>query len=265
LAERGYRLLLVDRRQKQLEELCATITARHSVAAQPCAVDLCKRDEVERLAKQLQEIADLELLVNNAGFGSMDYFVDTDALNLVDMVDVHVAAPVMLTRAALPGMIQRNRGAIINVSSMSAWFQSAGNVQYGATKTFLAVFSAALHQELRGTNVRVQALCPGFVRTEFHDAHTMRGFKRRGVPLARYWMSADNVVDCSLRGLATRRVIVIPGLGYRILGRLAQMPMLQPVVQWVTRWPRTAPTIEVEEVIEHSLASAPIPGIAKTQ
>jgi short-subunit dehydrogenase len=240
LAERGHRLLLVDRRRKQLDQLARTIVGRHGVAAEPCVVDLTCRHEVEDLAQRLQHTPDLELLVNNAGFGRMDYFFDTDANFLVDMVDVHVAAPVILTRAALPGMLQRDRGAIINVSSISAWLQSAGNVQYGATKTFLTVFSTALNQELRGTNVRVQALCPGFVRTEFHDSHAMRGFKLRGGPPARFWMSADEVVNYSLRKLSAKQVIVIPGLAYRILGRLAQMPLLQPLIQWATRWPRFA-------------------------
>src|SRR5262245_50214117 len=150
LAERGYRLLLVDRRQKQLEQACESITARHGVSADPCTVDLCKRDEVQGLAKRLEQTADLELLVNNAGFGTRDYFFDTAARDLADMVDVHVVAPVILTRAVLPGMIERNRGAIINVSSAAAWFHSAGNVAYGSTKCYLAVFSMALQQELRG-------------------------------------------------------------------------------------------------------------------
>ncbi len=77
----------------------------------PSVIDLCKRKEVERLAKRLEQIADVELLVNNAGFGTVDYFVDTDASYLVGMVDVHVVAPTILTQAVLPGMIERNRGA----------------------------------------------------------------------------------------------------------------------------------------------------------
>lgn len=240
LAERGYRLLLVDRRQKQVEQVCETITARHGVAADPCAVDLCKREHVEELAKRLEQMRDLELLVNNAGFGCIDHFVDTHAKHVMDMVDVHVVAPTILTRAAIPGMIRRNRGAIINVSSLSAWFQSAGNVSYGATKCFLAVFSMALQQELRGTDVRVQALCPGFVRTEFHDAESMKGFNLRCAPAAHLWMSPDEVVNCSLRRLSSNQVVVIPGFGYSLVGRLARMPVLQPLMRWVTRVPRLA-------------------------
>jgi uncharacterized protein len=242
LAERGYRLLLVDRRQKQLEQVCESMTAQHGARAEPWVADLCNRGEVERLAKRLDQTADLELLVNNAGFGTLDYFVDTDAKCLVDMADVHVVAPIVLTRAVLPGMIERNRGAIINVSSLSAWFQSAGNVHYGSMKCFLAVFTTALAQELRGTNVRVQALCPGLIRTGFHDAESMKGFNLRCATAAHLWMSPDEVVNCSLRRLSGKQVIVIPGLWYSVLGRLAQMPMLQPLMQWIMQVPRLPPS-----------------------
>jgi len=260
LAERGFRLLLVDRRQTQLEQLCEAITSRHGTPAEPCTVDLCQREEVEGLARRLEQTANLELLVNNAGFGTRDYFFDTAARDLLDMVDLHVAAPVMLTRAALPGMIERKGGAIINVSSLAAWFQSAGNVPYGSTKCFLAVFTMALHQELRGTNVRVQALCPGMVRTDFHATPRLQGVSLGFAPAQRFWMSADKVVNCSLRRLSSKHVLVIPGLGNRIVGRLAQMPLLQPFMQWMARGPR------LKRRTAQGLADCPAPafGIAKS-
>lgn len=230
LAQRGYRLLLVDRREEQLQQICAEMTARYGVAAEPRAVDLSRREEIESLAQRLHQLSKVELLVNNAGFGTMDYFVDMDISQHLDMIHVHVLTPTMLTRAVLPGMIQRDQGAIINVSSLGAWSYTAGNVQYASTKTYLAVFSQALAHELDGTNVRVQALCPGFVRTDFHDAAGMRGFDLRQVP-ARLWMSADAVVECSLRRLSGNKVIVFPGLRNRILGRLMQMPLFQPFVR----------------------------------
>jgi short-subunit dehydrogenase len=230
LAERGFSLLLVDRREKQLQEICAAITTRHGVAAEPCAMNLCQQDVVEALARRLSQLPHLALLVNNAGFGTTDYFVEIEMNQHVDMVRLHVLTPMMLTRAVLPGMIERDRGAIINVSSLAAWSYSAGNVQYAATKTYLAVLSESLQEELYGTNVRVQALCPGFVRTEFHDAEGMKDFDFRRVP-RRMWMSADDVVNCSLRKLSGRRVIVFPGMRYRLLGRLMQMPLFQPFVR----------------------------------
>lgn len=248
LAQRGYRLLLVDRRQSQLEQVCASISAEHGVSAEPYAADFCNREEVEQLAKQLKQMTDLELLVNNAGFGTINHFVDTDANLLMSMVDVHVATPMILSHAVLPGMIDRDCGAIINVSSLSAWFHSAGNAHYGSTKICLAAFSMALAEELRGTNVRVQALCPGFVRTEFHKAASMKGFERCS-PAAHMWATADDVAECSLRRLSSKQVIVVPGLGYRMIGRFARMPLLQPLMQRIARVPRL-PSNRVQQRVE---------------
>jgi uncharacterized protein len=260
LAERGYRLLLVDRRRKQLEQVCESIAARYGTSVDTWTADLTQREDVQKLAKALAQIPDVELLVNNAGFGTIEYFVDTAPNYVADMADVHIVAPMILTRAVLPGMMERNRGGIINLSSMAAWFQSAGNAEYGATKCCLAVFSQSLHQELRGTGVRVQALCPGFIRTEFHNAESMNGFHLRCAPAGHLWMTAEEVVDCSLRRFG-KQVIVIPGFWYRILGRLAQMPVLQPLMRRLAAVPRgapiPAPTVESAPAPAYSVAELP--------
>lgn len=268
LAARGYRLLLVDRRPEQLERVCESIAGQHRISAEAYAADLSNREEVQRLAQRLGQMEDVELLVNNAGFGTVDHFVDTDPALLTGMIDVHIAAPMMLTHSVLPGMLNRNSGAIINVSSVSAFFHSAGNAHYGATKICLAVFSMALHEELRGTNVRVQALCPGFVRTEFHKAESMKGFARCS-PTNNLWSSPDEVVECSLRRLSSKQVIVIPGYGYRIIGRLARMPLLQPLMQRITRVargvPNTAqPLAQLEEQMQVVLPCTEAPLRAET-
>ena len=260
LAERGFRLLLVDRREPQLRQHCEALAARFGVVAEPYAVDLCKREELESLAQRLSQMPDLELLVNNAGFGTTDYFVDIEASQHVDMIHLHVLTPTLLTRAVLPGMLERDRGAIINVSSLGAWSHSAGNVQYSATKTYLAVFSQTLNEELVGTNVRVQALCPGFVRTEFHAADGMKDFDAQGVP-AHMWMSAEFVVECSLRKLTGRRVIVFPGLRYRLLGRLMQMPLFQPFVRRMTSFKRPPK----QQRVNRSTTARPAPPAAENR
>jgi short-subunit dehydrogenase len=259
LAQRGFNLLLIDRRAEPLQQTCKTISSRLGVSAEPCAVDLSKPTEVESLAQRIGRMADVELLVNNAGFGTTEYFVDIEASQHVDMINVHVLTPMLLTRAVLPGMIERNRGAIINVSSLAAWSYSAGNVHYAATKTYLAVLTQSLQDELQGTSVHVQALCPGFVRTEFHAADGMKGFDMQGVP-RRMWMSAEDVVECSLRKLGSRQVIVFPGLRYRFLGRLMQMPLFQPFVRRMTTRRRAR---KIQKAMPPSTEVPPTPGVAE--
>ena len=165
---------------------------------------------MERVAEFIRELAGLELLVNNAGFGTMGRFADGEVQPQTDMNRVHVLAAVRLARAVLPGMIERDCGGIINVSSMGAWLACAGNVQYAATKAYLNTFSEGLQDELRHTRVRVQALCPGFTLTGFHDAAPMGPFDRADIPKS-LWMSAEDVVDFSLKMLGKNRVIVVPG------------------------------------------------------
>ena len=158
-------------------------------------------------------MANLNILVNNAGFGSSGPFAEKD-IDLQDkMIHLHVVASVRLTRAALPVMLEQKRGAIVNVSSLMAFFPLFGGATYGATKSYLNAFTEALHQELAGSGVRVQALCPGFTRTEFQTAS---GIGHIGVPESA-WMTPEQVVDRSLRDLENARVISVPGLGYRIL------------------------------------------------
>ncbi len=178
LAARGYDLLLVDRRHEPLCELCEKICHRYEVSAEPRVADFAQRDQVKQLASELAQLNELTLLINNAGFGNIDHFVDTDPEVIAAMVDVHVIAPMLLTRAVLPGMLERHVGGVINVSSLSAWFQSAATHITVLPRFASPRFTMSLHQELRGSGVRVQALCPGFVRTQFHDAESMKEFKR---------------------------------------------------------------------------------------
>jgi short-subunit dehydrogenase len=235
LAERGFDLVLVARRKERLEQLRDELLASHKIQADVHVADLADAQAVESLAARVAEMAELELLINNAGFGTMGHFVDADVQRQLDMIRVHVLATVRLTRAALPGMIQRGSGGIVNVSSIGAWLSCAGNVQYSSTKAYLNTFSEGLQDELRGTGVRVQALCPGFTVTQFHDVREMQEFDRSLVAKG-LWMSADDVVEYSLRKLAGRRTIVIPGWKNRVLARILQSRILKPIVRATGRY-----------------------------
>jgi uncharacterized protein len=224
LAAAGFDLTLVARRADRLQALAAELTAAHSISAEVLGADLSLDDDIARVAGYVENAADLVLLINNAGFGTRGNLIEADAGRQVDMVKVHDIATVVLARAALPGLVERGGGAIINVSSVSAFFPSPGGATYSASKVFLNNFSEALQSELTGTGVKVQALCPGFFYSEFHDTPEYESFSRDQVP-AKLWMTAEQVADESLAALAGDRVIVVPGRQYRAIVRAAQSPL----------------------------------------
>ena len=235
LAARKCDLILVARRHERLKLLGAELSAAYGVDVRTSVADLADPEAVESLAEVVAQQPNLKYLVNNAGFGTMGRFADIDIKPQIEMIRVHVLATVRLTRAALPGMLQRNQGVIINVSSLAAWITSAGNVQYSATKAYLNSFSESLQDELRNTSVRVQALCPGFTYTEFHDRELLRGFDRSVIP-KRMWMSAEEVVDYSLKCLRNHNVIVIPGWRNRLLTRVLRSSWLRSLVRVASRY-----------------------------
>jgi len=220
LAQRGYDLLLIARRQNLLAELGEKLRRDHSVAVELIPADLSKGDHVQRVQQRIAETANLEILINNAGFGMLSRFAEADLQRQLDMIAVHVLAGVRLTRAALPGMIGRGRGAIINVSSIAAFRGVPGKSTYSATKAYLNVFSEALRMELKGTGVYVQSLCPGFTYTGFHDTAEFK-FDRSAIPKG-LWMPAEDVVDASLKAMDRRRGVCIPGWKNRLYVRLSR-------------------------------------------
>jgi short-subunit dehydrogenase len=219
LAQRGFDLILVARRQDRLDQAARELSG---VAVATLAADLSTDAGIEAVARRIAAEPALEVLVNNAGFGLKGRFWETTAEEQLRMQRVHVEATLRLTHAALQRMVERGRGGIINVSSVAAFARSQGNVGYSASKGWINDFTEALHLELRGIGsyVRVQALCPGFTYTEFHDA---MGVGRKGIPRW-LWMNADAVVEASLDGLDRRRLFVVPGLVYKLTTML--MPRL---------------------------------------
>ena len=221
IAEQGYDLVLVARRTGRLEALAAELRAKYGVGAEAVAADLTRDEDVVRVGRLLEESAHLALLVNNAGFGTKGFFFETDPGPQDDMHRLHVLAAERLIRAALPGMIARRRGGIINVSSVAGFLQIPSGISYCATKAWMSSFTEGLHMELKalGSPVVVQALCPGYTWSEFHD---VMGADRGEIPKS-WWMPAEFVVRESLRGLKTGQLFVIPGWRYRLIVRLAKL------------------------------------------
>jgi len=226
LAADGHDLILVARREERLATLASELAARHGVHAHSVVADLSDPAGVRRVEEYVESLDILDLLINNAGFGARGDFAGTDLGRQIEMIQLHVVACVRLARAALPGMIVRNHGGIINVASLAAFIPLPGDATYGATKAFLVSFSQALHEELRSTAVRVQALCPGFIRTELHSSGQLPETDLARIP-AMLWSPADEVVAESLRALARGQVVCVPGWKNRLIVMLARMGVVR--------------------------------------
>lgn len=222
LAREGYNLVILARREDRLKKLAEEIQADIPVQIEILVADLDKSEDLEKTARQIEAIGDLDLLVNNAGFGTSGPYAELDPQEMLRMVRVHIIASTRLARAALPGMLTRRRGGIINVSSMASFLPFSGNSIYGGTKAYLNFLSESLQMELQGSGVRIQSLCPGFTYTEIH--------KKSGpadLP-AFMWMQPEFVVKESLKGLQEDRLYVIPGAVYKLGAQLTNNPLLAP-------------------------------------
>jgi short-subunit dehydrogenase len=224
LAQRGYDLILVARRREKLEQLANELVTQVDVIE----ADLTREDSLCASEAAIRGCDRLDLLVNNAGFGTLGRFWQGNLAGQQQMHQLHVMATMRLTHAALQGMTARDRGAVINVASVAAFSYSPGNVSYCATKAWMNLFSEGLDNELRksGSKVRVQSLCPGYTYTEFHDT---LGVDRARIPRF-LWMKAEDVVDASLSGLERGAPLVVPGWIYKVT--VAALRILPP---WVHR------------------------------
>lgn len=224
LAAKGFDPILVARRREKLDDLARSLEQQHGVSTEVLTADLSVPADVKRVGERIESLPGLDMLINNAGFGSRHSFVELDLDMQLDMIHVHVVASVQLTHAALPKMIERRSGAVINVASLAAFVPMPRVVTYASTKAYLVTFSKALANELTGTGVRVQALCPGFTYTEFHDAAEFNGFDRSEIAKG-LWMSTEDVVAESLRALDNGKPVCIPGWRNRIFLALARSPI----------------------------------------
>jgi short-subunit dehydrogenase len=231
LAAGGYDLLIVARDAARLEALKRELEAAREISVDVFPADLTLDDDVTRLVGLIAGSPRLTLLVNNAGFGTQGPLVDASPARQEAMIRLHTLAPMRLTQAALSVLLANRRGAVVNVSSVASFLYAPGNVNYCATKAYLTTFSEGLASEIEGSGVRVQALCPGFTRSEFHQRMDADVTDRP----AWMWLSAGEVVEASLQNLKRRGpVVCIPGFRYKVmvlLLRLLPRPLIGQLVR----------------------------------
>ena len=206
LAARGRNVLLVARSEEKLITLCNELGRSNSIRAQYVALDLSTPESAERLFEEATKRGlDVDMLINNAGFGSMGEFGQLDLARELNMIDLNIKSLVELTYRFLPPMIERRQGTIINVASTAAFQPVPFMATYAATKAFVLSFSEALWEENRPHGIKVLALCPGVTDTNFFEA--ARGYK----PPARASQTPEEVVDTALRGLERGKSHIISG------------------------------------------------------
>jgi short-subunit dehydrogenase len=225
----GYDLVLVARDVERLERLAAELHDEAGANVEVLAADLADAAERAKVADRLS--AGVRVLVNNAGFGTSGEFWTTELALLQSQLDVNVTAVMQLTHAALPRMLAAGAGTVINVASVAGLLPGRGST-YSASKAWVIAFSEGLANGIDGTGVGVHALCPGFIRTEFHE--------RAGIDMAKtpsfLWLDVDDVVRECMADVAKGKVVIIPGLQYKALttgGRIVPRNLVRAMTKVV--------------------------------
>ncbi|MBW0019668.1 MAG: SDR family oxidoreductase [Mycobacterium sp.] len=240
-ARAGYDLVLVARDVARLQQLADELT-EHEGQVEILPADLADAADRDKVAQRLSN--GVRVLVNNAGFGVSGEFWTSDPAMLQAQLDVNVTATMQLTRAALPAMLDAGAGTVVNVASITGLLPGRG-ATYSASKAWTVSFSEGLAGSLAGTGVGVHAVCPGYVRTEFHS--------RAGVDVAQVpsylWLEVDEVVDESIADIARGKVISVPSLRYKYLVAAGQTMPRKLVRAATGRWaPRRVARVAVQRL-----------------
>ncbi len=222
-AKQGYDLILIGRRKEKIEETGQYFRREYGVNVEILLAELTEQEDVKKVTEFIKE-KNVEVLVNNAGFGVTGLYPEADLAVMEQLAKVSTLAPMQLIYEVLPGMIIRKKGTIINISSESVYMVVPGNAIYSAAKAFLKTFTEGLYMDLQGTGVKVLAVCPGLTHTDFHEKMGMEKSRQTDKGMIQ-WMSPEKVVEDSLKDLEKGRVISIPGSHTKILAYiLSTMP-----------------------------------------
>ncbi len=216
-AKRKKDLLLVARNKKRLEEIKKDLEETHKINCEYFICDLSKPEEIKKLIIKIKN-EKVDVLINNAGFGDPEYFIEADIKITEEMINVHVLATTLLSRAVIEQMIKRNKGTIINLASIAAFtYSSISSIIYNSTKRYIVQFSKGLQHEInkKKKNIKIQALCPGFTRTNFNKTKI---FEKTYDKIPSFlFMSSEKVVLKSINALDKKKVVFIPGFKNKII------------------------------------------------
>jgi len=214
-------LILVARNETELKKITKDLKDKFKIECEYILCDLSKPEEIKKLCKIIEK-ENIEVLVNDAGFGNRIPFSKTDYNITENMINVHILATTLFTRAVLDQMIKRNSGQIINVASLAGYlFTSKSNIIYNSTKRYIIHFTKNLQDEVKNKNIKLQVLCPGFTRTNF-DKNAI--FKTRLPKLPSFmYMEAKEVVSTSIKCLSKKKVVCIPSFKNKVLYLLLRL------------------------------------------
>jgi short-subunit dehydrogenase len=225
LASKKYNIVLVARDLPRLQERAQALEAKYGIKTHVIQADLATDEGCLKIEKYILE-NQVDVLINNAGFGTSKAFTMSTLDIEQQLLDVLVRTPMRLMHVALPLMKQRNQGIIINVSSVAGYIAGGS---YSASKSYLTVLTESLHTELAATNVKVSALCPGFTRTEFHQRGKM---SMKGLPNF-LWLDSDRLVEQSWKDAMKGKPVSVPGWQYKLLVFVVQTLVPRSLVRKV--------------------------------
>jgi len=233
LAQMGFNLLLLARREELLVQWAAELKNRYNIVVAVKAVDLADIGQVKRLLVEVGSMEDITVLVNAAGFGTLGKFTNLEFPKVEQMNTLHVMAPVFLTHAILPGMIQRHQGLVVNISSVEVWRQAKIGILYTAAKEYIRVFSTTLNKQVKPSGVLIQTVCPGYTRTNFHkvgDYAQKKEFRRPSF----MWMTPTQVVSGSLKAAERKRALYVPGFFNKLVKFIYSFPILGSLLRTIS-------------------------------
>lgn len=219
-AGRKHDLIIVARRKDRLESLSTSLQQRHNIDVEVIAADLTMKNQRKIVIDRINQ-GDIDILINNAGFGTSGPFAELEISRQLNEIDLNVSALVELTDAAVKSMVPRGYGTVVNVSSIASYVPMAGNAVYGATKAFVTSFTHAVREELSESGVNIMAVCPGMTESEFFERSGWPDASKNDPHLALIWQSSMDVAKATFRGIDHQQGIVIPGAVNKLLASVA--------------------------------------------